>query len=944
MNRSAALAGHRTSYSDRFALLVEELTEKLQAGEQIDMEAILQAHPEDAEQLRRLLPALLLLAEVSRSGERPLPGAARGEELGELGDFRIFREVGRGGMGIVYEAEQISLGRRIALKVLPFAATMDPRHLQRFQNEARAAASLDHPHIVPVYAVGCERGVYYYAMKFIDGQSLVALLAAQRPPQSSAPSAAAQSQPAETPASGTAVMIGQTTEPAPRDATYFRRAATWGTQAAEALEHAHAHGIVHRDIKPGNLMIDGQAQLWITDFGLARTITDPGLTMTGDVVGTLRYMSPEQALAKHGLVDHRTDVYALGATMYELLAGHPAVEGTDREEVLRRITFEEPPRLRSVDKAIPAELETIVRKAMEKDPADRYATAQELADDLRRWLEDRPIKARRPSWRQVAARWARRHRPVIGAAAALLAVSALALAVLLIQSEWHNQQLEAAAAREHQLADQAKQQRDVAREERRQARRAVDKMYVQVADRWLSRQPQMDKLQKEFMEEALRYYQVFAQEQGEDADSRYERAKAYQTVGHILMRDFNERDRAQQPYLEAIALLEKLLQDSPNESTYCHELGVTYMFLAATRASQHEEEKDYQRSADLLGNLVARFPTEAEYRFWLARSLCNSWNLLNESGRPKEAETACRRAAALLEDLTRTPTPEPKYLRPLAVAYINWGKTLRQGGRLPEAVKHYRNAIATYHKLTPNSTGLPEYQHHLPAFDWHNLGNTYRYLGKVLGQMGELEGASEAFAQALRIHEKIVTDFPKALHYWVAQFRDYRDQGTMFWMSRQVRQADEAYRHAEGIVERWATAYPEAMPDDLPRFLVMCPDPKHRNVHRGLELVTKRIDRLPEVASFWTTRAIAHYRIGDYPAALAAVTKATKLRRQGDCWDWFLLAMVHKQLGHPEQAVAWYNRAVEWTARNAPGDDELLRFRGEAKDLLGVKDRSATDK
>ncbi len=184
-------------------------------------------------------------------------------------------------------------------------------------------------------------------------------------------------------------------------------------------------GIVHRDVKPGNLMVDAAGRLWVTDFGLAHMQSDTRLTMTGDLVGTLRYMSPEQALAKCVVVDHRTDVYSLGATLYELLTLQPAFQGKDRQELLRQIAFEEPPCPRRLNKGIPAELETIVLKALEKNPQDRYATAQELADDLRRWLEDRPIQARRPSWRQVAAKWARRHKPVVGAVAAVLLVVAV---------------------------------------------------------------------------------------------------------------------------------------------------------------------------------------------------------------------------------------------------------------------------------------------------------------------------------------------------------------------------------------------------------------------------------------------------------------------------------------------------------------------------------------
>jgi hypothetical protein len=184
-------------------------------------------------------------------------------------------------------------------------------------------------------------------------------------------------------------------------------------QAAEALEHAHQQGVLHRDIKPANLLVDGRGHLWVADFGLAQRQSQPGLTLTGDLVGTLRYMSPEQALAKHVLVDHRTDVYSLGVTLYELVTLVPAFPGRDRQEMLRQIAFEEPRPPRRLNPATPAELETIILKALGKNLSERYGTAQELADDLERYLKDEPIRARRPSLVMRLRKWARRHQPVV---------------------------------------------------------------------------------------------------------------------------------------------------------------------------------------------------------------------------------------------------------------------------------------------------------------------------------------------------------------------------------------------------------------------------------------------------------------------------------------------------------------------------------------------------
>jgi serine/threonine protein kinase len=334
-------------------------------------------------------------------------------------------------MGVVYEAEQISLERRVALKVLSFAAALDTKHLQRFKNEALAAAQLHHTNIVPVYAVGCERGVHYYAMQFIDGRNLARVVqelraltrAAADEPDTSADGPAA--------APATPRLLGLTTADSTTAPEFFPAVARLGVQAAEALEHAHGLGVVHRDVKPANLLVDGRDHLWVTDFGLARLQKDAGLTLTGDLLGTLRYMSPEQAQGKPGLVDHRTDVYSLGASLYELLTLQPAFQAGDRAELLRQIAEDEPPPPRQVNRAIPAGLETIVLKALAKSPAERYATAQELADDLRRFLEDRPILARRPTIGQRLRRWARRHRAAVTAgsvaAAAVLVTVVLGL-------------------------------------------------------------------------------------------------------------------------------------------------------------------------------------------------------------------------------------------------------------------------------------------------------------------------------------------------------------------------------------------------------------------------------------------------------------------------------------------------------------------------------------
>ena len=338
-------------------------------------------------------------------------------ELRRLGDYRLIRKVGQGGMGIVYEAEQTSLGRRVAIKVLPALASLDPRAKIRFQNEVHAAALLDHPNIVGVIGVGLERGIHFFAMKFVNGRSLSEIVSGIKDTSllngdidtrfildllTSADVAPACRDDLETPLSLSSVRERLS-------ADYFRFIANLGYDAANALNYAHENGIVHRDIKPSNLMIDSKGKLCVTDFGLADFDTAMTLTMPGDFIGTLRYMSPEQANHGTSQVDFRTDIYSLGTTLYELLTLQRMVAGTTREEVLSNLTTGRPESIRKWVPQVPTDLVTIILKATEKAPQDRYANCKELADDLDRFLHLRPIVGRRPTLRRRTIRWAQRN-------------------------------------------------------------------------------------------------------------------------------------------------------------------------------------------------------------------------------------------------------------------------------------------------------------------------------------------------------------------------------------------------------------------------------------------------------------------------------------------------------------------------------------------------------
>jgi serine/threonine protein kinase/WD40 repeat protein len=467
-------------------LLAEEFLDRKRRGERPTLREYLERHPELAEEIHDLFPALLMMEDLGESSGGTTGslgadlGAAVATRLLRLGDYRILREIGRGGMGMVYEAEQESLGRRVALKILPQPITRDGLALSRFRREASSAARLHHTNIVPVFEVGQDGAICYYAMQFIQGQGLDAVIEDLRryrehgtfapagpappservriaqsmltgafrleaaaedgvPPSSTLALSGVPPTDATGLASASALApgpIGPASRPATAAASaapsgrtglsainsnrrhYFHSVVRIGHQVAEALAYAHDLGVIHRDIKPSNLLLDAAGVVWVTDFGLAKT-DEEGLTCTGDTLGTLRYMAPERF---RGVCDPRSDVYALALTLYELLVLRPAFESPDRSKLIEQVRHREPARPRSVDARIPRDLETIILKSIDKDPRGRYPSAGALGEDLQRFVEDRPIRARQIGPLGRAWRWSRRNRAVASLLVSLVAV------------------------------------------------------------------------------------------------------------------------------------------------------------------------------------------------------------------------------------------------------------------------------------------------------------------------------------------------------------------------------------------------------------------------------------------------------------------------------------------------------------------------------------------
>jgi serine/threonine protein kinase/WD40 repeat protein/Tfp pilus assembly protein PilF len=471
------------SERDQFEQVAESFLDRVRAGEHPAICDYVARFPDLRQEIHELFPLLVEMEEHRPGQSRPASARVVGAMPRQLGDYLIVREIGHGGMGVVYEAEQISLGRRVALKLLPPQMLDHALNRQRFEREARAAARLHHTNIVPVFAVGEHEGRPYYAMQFIQGHGLDEVIAELCKLQAREPFTADSQPPASCDMSAETVarslltgslLSGRleetqdgppepTVDATPRDpvampvpnvvtpsntrlsaifsqsdaegsrtatpSSHTRRSTYWhcvariGMQVAEALDYAHKQGILHRDIKPSNLLLDTQETVWVTDFGLAKLEDHRQLTHTGDLLGTLRYMPAE---AFEGKSDKRSDVYGLGLTLYEMLAMRPAYAERDRHRLIKQIATVEPARLDRINPSMPRDLVTIVHKAIEREPGHRYATAGELAADLRRFLDDAPIHARHASSVERLYRWCRRNPSL-----ATLSVSVALLITLL---------------------------------------------------------------------------------------------------------------------------------------------------------------------------------------------------------------------------------------------------------------------------------------------------------------------------------------------------------------------------------------------------------------------------------------------------------------------------------------------------------------------------------
>ena len=438
-DQSGPMPGDSTSGPDILDEVLAEYLRAIESGGNPSRDDLLARYPQLASELREFFANHDRMGHLARPLREPTAAARSsvpGERIHYFGDYEVLEEIGRGGMGVIYKARQVSLNRVVALKMILAGRLANEQDIQRFHSEAEAAAKLEHPGIVPIFEIGQHAGQHYFSMGFVEGQSLAKRVAAG--PLSP------------------------------------RRAAELVAQIAETVHYAHERGIIHRDLKPANVLLDRSGQPHVTDFGLAKELRrDSDLTGTGQILGTPSYMPPEQAAGKSDPIGPTADVYALGAILYCLLTGRPPFQAATPVDTLRQVLEQLPVSVSQLNGQVPLDLETISLKCLEKDPRRRYATALELAEELERYLDGRPILARPVGFFERTGRWCRRNPVVAG----LITTAVLCLVVGTVVSSYFAVEASKRAtmeAIERRRADAARQAAETARKIAESEKRRAD--------------------------------------------------------------------------------------------------------------------------------------------------------------------------------------------------------------------------------------------------------------------------------------------------------------------------------------------------------------------------------------------------------------------------------------------------------------------------------------
>jgi serine/threonine-protein kinase len=643
-----------------------------------------------------------------------------------IGEYDIVREIARGGMGVVYQARQRNLNRPVALKMILAGQLASAADVQRFRGEAEAAASLEHPHIVPIYDVGEYQGYPYFTMKLIEGGSLADY------------------------AQWTAVWT---------HAERQRWIAQLLSQVARAVHFAHQRGILHRDLKPSNVLLEwpegAQAIPYVTDFGLARRLHESQhLTRTGTTVGTPSYMAPEQVLGARSITT-AADVYSLGAILYELLCGQPPFRAAHALETLRQVLDRDPVRPRMLAPQIDRDLETVCLKCLDKDPARRYASAAELADDLERFLRGEPVRARRVGVLQRAGRWCRRHPVTAGLSAALIASLVVGASLL----TWQWQEAEAGWQWAQEQWHRAEGEKTRAEQEKRQAEK--DRAFAKA--QW--DRAETEKSRAELEATRAQNASAAAQAASVQADEGFKQAhKAVNDLFKVSegrMRFIAGMQGVRKDLLEsARTYYEKFVQDRGDDPGLRSELANTQFRIATIigmLGTKAEALGAYQKAQRSLEEALHGDPANRELRMWHAESFCRIGILQRETGQSDAALASYKEGIRLYESLIRDYPGQPAYKLGLAAIHGNIGNIHRVAGRLGDARKYFELAAKIEEELTARYPEDTEYR--------ANLAISYRDLGGIEADQNHRAEARAWFRKARDLQEQNLADEPTDLQH-----------------------------------------------------------------------------------------------------------------------------------------------------------------------------------
>jgi tetratricopeptide (TPR) repeat protein len=895
----------------------------------------------------------------------PWPPAARPLDWPGVPGLEPVEVLGAGGMGVVFRARQVALERDVAVKFLRDAHRAGAGPRERFLQEARAVARLRHPHLVQVYALGelpAAGGAAsqpYLVLEYVAGGNL-------------------------------ADRLRGTPQP-PADAARLVE------RLADAIHYAHQQGVIHRDLKPANVLLQcshhasrdevhhasrddythhsplTSYQPKISDFGLAKLLTDSGLTHSGDVLGTPSYMAPEQASGRPGPVTAAVDVYGLGAILYETLTGRPPFASATVHATLGLVRQDEPVPPRRLQPTVPPDLETICLKCLRKDPGRRYAAAQELADDLRRFRAGEPIRARPVGVGEWLAGWCRR-RPGV---AALLAALVLAIGVGGAGVLWQWRRASHNAAEAEANAAAFRRQRDTALQEGKRAARHLELVYARVdrleqLGRDLRRKPGKFRDGQAVLEEALGFYRDLLPKERNEPKVRRKAARLFghaagihHTLGHAdraadafgrqadllaglreenptdqrlrieladshrwrgnALRDLGKIPEARAAYEKAAALHEELLREAPDDPNYRMALANTLLntaTLLSCRSDAAALEPLYRRAVELDRGAVRARPWDPALNAELALALENQGLYFLATGRGAEAEAAVREALAIYKWVHATGAFKGSTERYLARNFGSLGRVLAARGQAPEAEKSYQKAETILQGLIEN---MPE-----SALYRAELADVLTGQADLLKKLGRPQEAAQVRRRLIRDYEALKPECRACRHHPYRVAVNYLELMHLLCELGRPKEAVEPCRKAVAL----AAEDPSAA-NDIAWFLATTPEPSLRDTSLAVRLAKKAVEGRPRCANCRNTLGVALYCNGEPRAAVAELETAMHLRSGGDAFDWFFLAMAHRRLGDRATARACFGRAVQWMERHNPHDDELRRFRAEAAAALG---------